>query len=283
VLAAVLGLAAFFVVSIILSAVWVAVELATGSMTLESLSQLNMSNVVTPSFFLLNNLSLVACIGIAMAFAAIFFRQRPGWLASVQGRFRWGFFGRCLLIAAPIIAVDLVAEALIAGPWELRLRDHTVFMIVVILLTTPLQCAGEEYLCRGLINRGFGSLPKGRTAGVATGALVSTAVFAVLHGATDPYLIVFYCFFGLACCLLAWKTGGLEAAIAVHAANNVLGMWMVPFTDFSGMFDRGAGTGSPVVLLQMAALALACWLILRQAKRLGLPETGPPPAVTPGR
>ena len=71
----------------------------------------------------------------------------------------------------------------------------------------------------------------------------------------------FYLVFAVIGSVLAWRTGGIEAAVALHAVNNVVSMTFLPFTDFSDMFNRGPGAGSPVVLLQMAILAGANLLV----------------------
>ncbi|MDR1833663.1 MAG: CPBP family intramembrane metalloprotease [Propionibacteriaceae bacterium] len=279
VLAGVLGVVGYLAASMLLAIVWTVYALSTGEVTMESLMNLDYANIASPSFFLINNLSLVACIGVAMLLGLAFFGQKPRWLASIEGKFRWGFLGWSLLIAVPLYVAFNLVDFFLAEDVELAWMPHTVPMILIILLTTPLQCAGEEYLFRGLINRSFGSLPKGRTAGMVCGFAVSAVVFAAAHMATDIWLISFYLLFSAVGCLLTWKTGGLEAAIAIHVANNLVSMWTVPFSDFSGLFDRSAGAGSPLMLAQAAVMALATALILLLAKRKNLPVEAAPGAV----
>ena len=53
------------------------------------------------------------------------------------------------------------------------------------------------------------------------GVVVSSAVFALLHGTQNLPLFVDRLAFGLLAALLVWRTGGLEAGIAAHIVNNV--------------------------------------------------------------
>ncbi len=130
-------------------------------------------------------------------------------------------------------------------------------MIIVVLLTTPLQCAGEEYGTRGLINRLLGSYGSARVS-FWIGAIGSSVVFMLLHAAQDPYLNAFYFTFGMTACWMAWRTGGLEASIAMHVVNNVLAMSVLPFSDFSGIFERGAGSANALELVPLALVMIAC-------------------------
>ncbi len=60
--------------------------------------------------------------------------------------------------------------------------------------------------------------------GIAAGAVVSATLFALAHGAQDPWLFGDRLAFGLVASWLAWRTGGLEAAVALHAANNLVSL-----------------------------------------------------------
>lgn len=223
--------------------------------------------VVTPALFVANNLSLALAIPLAMLAQWAIWGQRPRWLASVAGGFRWGWFARCLAWAFPIVGAFVAGAYLLEPAADVRWRDHTVFMILVVLLTTPLQCAGEEYLVRGLLQRGVGSWFAHETLGWAVATAVGSLTFMALHLAQDPWLNVFYLAFGVTLSWLTWRTGGLEAAIAIHTANNVTGMALLPFTDFSTMFDRSQGTGSPWGLVQVVVVAGVAAILAWQGRR----------------
>ncbi|MDR1852337.1 MAG: CPBP family intramembrane metalloprotease [Propionibacteriaceae bacterium] len=248
-----------------------------------------MDLMTTPIGFLTNNLSLAAFIPLAMWWAWLFFGQRPKWMSSIQGGFRWAWFGRALLITLPVwilyFAIDY-GIAYLADPVNpfggMEWKADSLFFLLVIVLTTPLQCAGEEYLCRGFVNRTTGSLIPNKIGALLVGGLVSSTLFMFLHGAGDPWLNLFYFSFGAAGCAMTWLTGGLEASTSVHIVNNLLGLWMVPFVDRTGLFNREDGTGSPAILLGVAFLALITFILVRQARKLNLPTETAPGSLGPG-
>lgn len=232
---------------------------------------------IGPGLFLANNLALAMSIPTAMLVQWLFTGQRPGWLSSVQGRFRWGWFGTCVAVTLPLWIALMVVQTLLTGlPPEVRVRPYTVVMIVGILLTTPFQAAGEEYLMRGLEQRLVASYFRSDVVGFVAGALVSSLTFTALHGAADPWLNAFYFVFGGLASWLTWRTGGLEAAVAIHVVNNVVQEAMLPFIDFSGMFDRSVGAGDWTVLINVVVLAGATALLLWLGRRRGLVTTTAP-------
>jgi hypothetical protein len=101
-------------------------------------------------------------------------------------------------------------------------EQNAAVLLLVVLLTTPLQAAGEEYLFRGWLSQAIGSLFPRAVVGAVVAALLSATVFAFAHGQQDPWLFADRFAFGLVASWLVWRTGGLEAAIAVHAVNNVV-------------------------------------------------------------
>ena len=95
-----------------------------------------------------------------------------------------------------------------------------------------------------------------------------------IHDAVEDNFL-FYFALGLLLSYVTWRTGGLEAAVAIHVANNMIGMAFVPFQDLGTVMDRSAGVGSPVVLLQFAAAAVAVAIIVWLSGRWGVARTGP--------
>jgi len=209
---------------------------------------------ITPAIFLANNAGIALMIPCAWL-GLIIYGQRPRWLSSVVGGLRWGWLFRILgLILLPYLAFEALTIALTGVP-QLTWKPYSLFMILVIVLTTPLQCAGEEYGLRGLVNRLFGSYGSSRVS-FWIGAVVSSLAFMWLHTAQDIYLNAFYFSFGMISCWMAWRTGGLEAGIALHVVNNVVAMAVFPFSDFSGLFNRQAGSANPMDVLPLAAVML---------------------------
>ncbi len=221
---------------------------------------------ITPAIFLANNVGIILMIPSAWL-GLIIYGQKPRWLSSVVGKLRWGWMFRLMgLILIPYLLMQGL-DALGGAYSGLSWKPYSLFMILVVLLTTPLQCAGEEYGTRGLINRLLGSYGSARVS-FWIGGVGSSLVFMMLHMAKDPYLNGFYFTFGMVACWMAWRTGGLEASIAMHVVNNVLAMATLPFSDFSGIFNREAGSASFVAVIPLAVVMLACVGIVEwQARR----------------
>lgn len=252
-----LGTAVFSVVGIVLDAGATQIE-ADGTVT------------IGPWFFLANNASIAIGIPAVMLTARVVFGQQPRWLSSVAGGLRWRWMVRCGLIILPIWLVITGVSYALAPPEGLQWQSTTWLMLVGILLTTPLQAAGEEYVIRGFLLRSVGAWIKPETVAFAVSGLVSSVVFMLLHGAGDPWLNVFYFTFGASAAWLTWRTGGLEAAIVLHVINNLLGEALLPFTDFSGIFNREAGAGDASVLIPMVAVVGVTWILDFWARRTGL-------------
>ena len=268
VLALLMGGALFFASSMLFGVIAMTYDLATGRTTFADYGSIERITM-TPALFLCNNLALAACVPIAMLTQWACFGQRPRWLSSVTGAFRWRWFGECVLWTLPLLLITVVLNAVLSGLDGVRVGPDTAFMIAAVLLTTPLQSAGEEFLLRGLGQRAVAAwLP--RLTGLVVSTAVTAIIFMLLHGAGDPWLNAFYLFFAVGGSVLAWRTGGLEAAVALHTVNNLVSMIFLPFVDFSDMFNRSAGTGSPLVLLQMAIVAAVCTVLLWRARVRGL-------------
>lgn len=264
--AIVLFVIGFLLLSVVLGGIAFAIELVRGELTVEDLT----SGAVpfTPVIMLFNNLSLAACLPLAMLLQRLFFGVRPGTLSSVTGRFRWRWLGRLALVIVPVWIV-YVAVSLLSSPiGEVRMDPDVLALLVIVLLTTPLQAAGEEYGARGLIQRSVGSWFRSPAAAFVLGTIVSAGLFAGAHFAGDPWLIAYYFVFGVSGSLAARGTGGLEAPVLVHAVNNVL--LFIPAILFGQLdegIDRSAGAGGPFILLPMALCLAAAGFSTWWARR----------------
>ena len=96
------------------------------------------------------------------------------------------------------------------------------WLLLVVVLTTPLQSAAEEYVFRGYLSQAIAGWVRRPVVGAVVAALLTAALFSAAHG--PPELETFLDRFavGLAASAVVWLTGGLEAAIVLHAVNNVL-------------------------------------------------------------
>ena len=94
--------------------------------------------------------------------------------------------------------------------------------LIVIALLTPLQAAGEEYVFRGYLTQAFGSLLPWRRVSLVLAVLApGGAVRARPRARPGRWPVFFDRFaFGVVAGILVIRTGGLEAAIAMHVLNN---------------------------------------------------------------
>ncbi len=282
IVAIVLGAVGFLVSSIVVTvaALWLE-SLFTGVSIVDTSLGL-MDGVITPTVFLANSVALGVLIPLSFLLSRLV-GQKGGWLSSVAGRVRWGWLLKCFLVSFIALGAFTVITTTAEG-WqemELSLRPGWWWLLIGVLLVTPFQAAGEEYLIRGILNRGVASLIPPRMVGAIIGAVLSSTVFMLLHGAGDVWLNITYFSMGMLFSYLTWRTGGLEAAVAMHAANNLIALVFVPFQDLSDIFDREAGAGDATVLIQLALLAISATVIVVMARRGGTQRSAAPAAVHP--
>jgi len=267
---------AYLLVSTVLQGGAIGWDIYRGHTTFADLLAMKLD--LTPALLLSVNLSNAACIPLSMLLQRAFYGQRGRWTSSVAGRFRWGLLGRGALVALPFWAAYLVIT-LVTAPESVRTPTGTYLaLLVIVVLTTPFQAAGEEYGARGLITRGAGSWFASPRAALLVGTLLSGGVFTLAHGAGDPWLIAFYFAFAVVLSLITWRTGGLELAVLLHTANNLVafGSLVLLQQDTSSVFDRGAGSAGPSVLLPAAILLLSSGALWLWASRRGLQRTYEP-------
>ena len=122
----------------------------------------------------------------------------------------------------------------------------------MILLTTPLQAAAEEVGFRGYVTQAVSSWFARPVVGIVVGGAVSAVCFALAHGVQDPWLFADRLCFGIVASWLAVHSGGLEASVALHTANNVVSLVVSAATGtlsdvadrfVSGLATRRAGRG----------------------------------------
>ncbi|MGI5951630.1 MAG: CPBP family intramembrane glutamic endopeptidase [Brooklawnia sp.] len=173
--------------------------------------------------------------------------RHPRWLASVQPGFRWRFAVVCALVALVLLnAVYWISR--IGNPFNWNPDDHFGWWVVAIVLTAPLQAAGEEFFFRGYLLQAAGSVASNRWLAV----VVSAVIFAAFHGTQNLPLLVDRFGFGLMAGALVVLTGGLEAAIAAHAVNNV----------FAFGYAAAAGGIAQARTIQVSTWATTGWDLL---------------------
>jgi membrane protease YdiL (CAAX protease family) len=286
----------FGVVPLVAGGVAFVTLLATGSSAEEASAVLDVTQEATPAGLALLNIVIAAAIPVSWAVTWWLHRLKPRWLSSVAPRLRWRFLLVCLgLAVVALVASLLVGLLLPLAPGESPVGEVNDFtsrtrdFVIVVLLLTPLQAAGEEYLFRGYLTQAFGSLVWGRRASQVLAVLGPALIFALFHGFSQDAPVFFDRFaFGVVAGILVIRTGGLEAAIAMHVLNNFLAFGLaLAFGDLTTALTATGGSSWWMILSTLTQslvyLALATWV----AKGMGLVNVGPPvgrvlPPTAPG-
>lgn len=229
-------------------------------------------------------LTIALMIPGAVAAVVLVHRTRSSVLLSATRRPRADLFVLAVVVATPAFVPMMLAKTagFGAGPestggagwvgWPAFLP-----FLAAVVLVFPLQAAAEEIVFRGYFTPAIAIWT--RRAWLA--ALASSLMFVAVHTTHDAWSFVDRLFFGLAMCWLTWRTGGLEAAIALHVTYNVLLGLAVGATGRMGsMLD--ASTVDPLGALTsmggtaLAVLAVAWWA---HDRRVPVRTDGPREAV----
>jgi membrane protease YdiL (CAAX protease family) len=276
--------AAFIVIAPVLVQVPFAVGFAiTGRDVVDSAERMLDFDDPTPVGLAYLNLTLACAIPVTWLLTRVLHGLRPGWLASVLPRIRWGWLVVCFGLSIVGLVATLLVSAVVPAQGDgAELSGHlnhftstTRDFLLVVLLLTPLQAAGEEYAFRGYLTQAFGGLFGRRWAAVVFPALL----FALAHGLGQSVPIFFDRFaFGLVAGLLVVLTGGLEAGIAMHVLNNWLAFGLaLAYGDMASTLNPTGGTwwSIPVTLTQSLVYL---GLVLLVARRRGVRTTTESPA-----
>ena len=237
---------------------------------------------LSPVGFVALNLSLVILIPTVMFSVWAVHGVRPRFSTSVTGGIRWVWMRRCLLVVVPVWVAYVGLTLLVDQPSGPR-AEHWVALLVIVVLMTPFQAAGEEYFFRGWIMQVLGSWFRRPVVGLVVTTVVSSVAFAAVHGSPDVWILGSIACLAVAGCLATWRTGGLEAAIAMHAVNNLLAFFTAIM--LGGWDDAFIGADTEGTFLQFAlsvvvhglALALIWW----QARKAGVEYLTRPAAPAP--
>lgn len=279
------GLLTYVVLSIVLSIAWVALDPGM----LESGGDPEELDLVAPVPMLIGNLMLAALIPATLVATRVGHWRPMGKLWSVAGRMRWGWLARASLVTL-VVWGGYLAVSLVAFDTEGVGGDrpaHWQWLIVITLLTTPLQAAGEEVAFRGGLLQGVGAWIRNPVVALVIGTVLSTALFALAHTSLDPWVLLDLGAMAAACCYLTWRTGGLEAAIALHVINNlVIIVLLTVVGGLEGAYvteetTSSAGSAGISAVSTLVMTALLLWQARRAGiapKRAGAPATNERPA-----
>ncbi|PKH44263.1 hypothetical protein SAMN05192575_102305 [Nocardioides alpinus] len=274
----------FALVPIVAGGVAFVLLLATGDSTAEAGAVLDVTAEATPAGLALLNIVIALAIPVTWALTWWLHRLKPRWLSSVAPRLRWRYLFVCLALSFVALLASLGVSVLLPlAPGESPVGEVNEFttqtrnFLLVILLLTPLQAAGEEYLFRGYLTQAFGSLVWARRASQALAVLAPALIFALFHGFSQDAPVFFDRFaFGVVAGILVIRTGGLEAAIAMHVLNNFLAFGLaLAFGDLTTALNATGGSSWWMILSTLTQslvyLALATWV----ARAMGMVNVGP--------
>jgi uncharacterized protein len=230
------------------------------------------------------NVTLACAILVVWLLSRVLHGLRPRWVASVRPRIRWRWLAVCFGLSFVALVATLVVSAIVPSSGEGAeisgdLNEWTSttrsFLLVVVLLT-PLQAAGEEYAFRGYLTQAFGNLFGRPWAAVLFPALL----FALAHGAQSAPIFFDRFAFGVVAGLAVVLTGGLEAGIAMHVLNNWLAFGIaLAFSDMASTLNPSGGDWwtIPVTLTQsLVYLGLVVWAARRMRVRTSTDTSAEP-------
>lgn len=222
------------------------------------------------------NLTLAAFIPAALVATRVGHRRPWGRLLSVTGRVRWGWMLRAIALVTPVWVAYLTISWFVFGQEVMPRPRDWVGLLVVSLLTTPLQAAGEEVALRGTLVQAVGAWIRHPWAALGVSTVLSTVLFVALHGSGNVWIWIEIGAMAVAGCWLAWRTGGLEAAFALHIVNNVtVTVAGLVFGGLEASYVDETTTSTPAAaLLGLVVMAVASALLLRAAGRRGIVPAG---------
>ena len=271
------------VVPAVAGLVMFAVLMAAGQSVDEATATLDITREVTPMGLALVNVVIALAIPVVWLVTWLFHRLKPRWTSSVAPRLRWGYLLACVGLSVVALFASLGVSLLLpTTPGEAPLEglneftDRTRAFLVVIVLLTPLQAAGEEYVFRGYFTQAFGSLVAGEAVSKALAVLCPAVLFALAHGAQDVPVFFDRFAFGVVAGILVLVTGGLEAGIAMHVLNNFFAFGLaLAFGDMTETLNATVTSSWWMILTTLTQslvyLGLAVWV----AKAMGLVDRGP--------
>jgi len=218
----------------------------------------------------------LASVAVMLPFGALAYLclgLRPvGVLSSVALRLRWRWMLACLGPAAVAIVVPLAVQLGVGALSGQALSPVTTppatlaVCLALVVLLVPVQAAAEEVVFRGVLVQALGSWIRWTPLPL----VIPQALFVAAHTQYVSWGLVSVAMFGLTAAWLVWRTGGLEAGIALHTVNNVVSFALLSSGVLGTTVNDDAGGSwldGLVTVVTMAGYAL--W-IDRMARRRGL-------------
>ncbi|MBD9701229.1 CPBP family intramembrane metalloprotease [Streptomyces sp. ID01-12c] len=226
-------------------------------------------------------LSLALCLPVVLLAARWVQRRPAGTVSSVTGALRWRWLVLCLGVALPvsgaILGISLLLPEPAGGGPEVTWAGLSPFLLglAAVCLLVPFQAAAEEYVFRGWLSQAVGAWFRSPWVAVAPQAVL----FAAAHGWGTPWGFVDLVVFGLVAGLLTIRTGGLEAAIALHVLNNLFAMgFMAAIAGGLDTDETAADMDVLMLAVDVPLVVLYAAVVLYLARRRGARTRGLHPA-----
>ncbi|WP_165168433.1 CPBP family intramembrane glutamic endopeptidase [Rothia uropygialis] len=220
-----------------------------------------------PVLFLFMFLS-IAVMAPCVLLARLIMGPKPlGLLFSVAGKLRWKWLATCLGLGLALFVIFQglsvwVSAASGAEPVSASFDPATGWWILaIILIVVPLQCAAEEMAFRGFLMQAVGRWLKH-----PIWAVILPAPFFVLSHGYGLWGLLSVGILAVIAGILCIATGGLEASIGLHVSNNVttvlLGLF--GFADPFGAVDPGPMDALVTLVVDGLYAVLVLWASRRR-------------------
>lgn len=193
-----------------------------------------------------------------------------GLIHSVAGRMRWGWLATCcglaaLLIVALPLAFDFALGARYV-PSPTLPTGGLIAILVAIILVVPVQAYAEELVFRGYLMQSIGRWLKH-----PAWAIIIPAPLFMLGHLYDVWGQLSVLVMGLAAGYITWRTGGLEAAIALHVVNNLLAMSFGVLGMADPFLQQGSTAG--MFISALVSNGLFVLVVIWVARKKGIERT----------
>ena len=228
----------------------------------------------TPLVFIALLITIIPVIP-AIFIARLITNFKPlGLIHSIAGRMRWSYLGVFLGFGFLIFGLYNVGNLVLAGSLTTQNSVHPLnsgmfwLYIVLILLIVPFQCYAEELLFRGYLMQTVGRWLKNPVWAI----IIPAPIFMVLHG-YGLWGLLSVLTMALIAGFLCWYTGGLEAGIGLHIANNISGiiLGLLGLADpFDANYEAQPLDFVQALILQLAFAGLVYMYTYRQKRKAAL-------------
>ena len=233
------------------------------------------ANVFKTPLVFIAFLSTVIPVIPAIFIARLITNFKPlGLIHSIAGRMRWSYLSVFLGFGFLIFGLYYVGILGLDGSLTTQNSVHPLnsgmfwLYIVLILLIVPFQCYAEELLFRGYLMQTVGRWLKNPVWAI----IIPAPIFMVLHG-YGLWGLLSVLTMALIAGFLCWYTGGLEAGIGLHIANNISGI-ILGLLGLADPFDANREAQAldfvQALILQLAFAGLVCMYTYRQKKKAAL-------------